>query len=93
MQRGAKNSKLLLKIDNLHAFVEDKELIKGLDMEINEGDDFIQKLPDGYNTVLKTGMLTIFCKDSTSSSPLRAFVSNPEMLILGRSYLQVERKW
>lgn len=40
-------SKTLLKIKNLHASVEDKEIIKGLNLEINEGEVHVIMGPNG----------------------------------------------
>ncbi len=40
-------SKTLLKIKNLHASVEDKEIIKGLHLEINEGEVHVIMGPNG----------------------------------------------
>lgn len=40
-------SKLLLKVQNLHASVEDKVIIKGLDLQINEGEVHVIMGPNG----------------------------------------------
>lgn len=40
-------SKTLLKIKNLHASVEDKEIIKGLHLEVNEGEVHVLMGPNG----------------------------------------------
>lgn len=40
-------SKLLLKVQNLHASVEDKVIIKGLDLQINEGEIHVIMGPNG----------------------------------------------
>lgn len=40
-------SKLLLKVQNLHASVEDKAIIKGLDLQINEGEVHVIMGPNG----------------------------------------------
>lgn len=40
-------TKLLLKVQNLHASVEDKAIIKGLDLQINEGEVHVIMGPNG----------------------------------------------
>lgn len=45
-------------------------------------DDFIQKLPDGYNTVLNEDADNISQGQRQLITIARAFVSNPEILIL-----------
>ena len=55
-------------------------------------DDFIQKLPDGYNTVLNEEASNISQGQRQLITIARAFVSNPEILILDEATSNVDSR-
>jgi ATP-binding cassette subfamily B protein len=55
-------------------------------------DDFIQKLPDGYNTVLNEDADNISQGQRQLITIARAFVSNPEILILDEATSNVDSR-
>lgn len=55
-------------------------------------DDFIQKLPDGYNTILNEDADNISQDQRQLITIARAFVSNPEILILDEATSNVDSR-
>lgn len=55
-------------------------------------DDFVRKLPDGYNTVLSEDASNISRGQSQLITIARAFVSNPDILILDEATSNVDSR-